>query len=101
MIWGILDGKEEGPYLAVVNHDTGALHTLRKPINDLAVPPFYNLLLILTAIFIAMAVFDLFKDNIGSAVIMAVIGGGGIYWIYSRQKALIAKVSSAALSLKP
>lgn len=101
MIWGIPGSKEEGPYLAVINHDTGALHTLRKPINDLAGPPFYNLLLIVTAIFIAIGVFDLFKGNIGSAIIMVAIGVGGIYWIYSRQKALIAKVSAAALALKP
>ncbi|WP_079415458.1 hypothetical protein [Thiomonas intermedia] len=101
MIWGIPGHKDEGPYLAVINHDTGALHTLRKPINDLAGPPFYNLLLIVTAIFIAIGVFDLFSGHIGSAIALLALGGGGIYWIFSRQKALIAKVTAAARALQP
>jgi hypothetical protein len=101
IIWGIPGKKEEGPYLAVVNHDNGSIHTIRKAINDLAGPPFYNMLLIVTAIFIALGFFDLINGNIGSAIIMSAIGGGGIYWIYSRQKALMARVRAAGLALRP
>jgi hypothetical protein len=101
IIWGILSNKEEGPYLAVVNHDTSAIHTIRKPINDLASPPLYNMQLIIASIFIAVGVVDLFSGNLGSAFFMVAIGGGWIYWIYSRQKALLAKVRAAALALRP
>lgn len=101
IIWGIAPKKENGPYLAVVNHDTGDVHTIRKPINDFASPPFYNMLLIVASLFIALGVFDLFSGSIGSAIVMGAIGGGLIYWIYSRQKALLAKVKGAALALRP
>jgi hypothetical protein len=101
IIWGIRPGKEEGPYLAVVNHDTGDVHTIRKPINDFASPPFYNMLLIVASLFIALGVVDLFSGNVGSAIAMSAIGGALIYWIYSRQKALLAKVKAAALALRP
>lgn len=101
ILWGIPPRKEEGPYLAVINHDTGAMHTIRKPINDLAGPPFYNMILIVAALFIAVGVVDLFSGNIFSAIMMCGIGGGIIYWIFSRQKALIEKVKAAALALQP
>ena len=59
IIWGIPGKKDQGPYLAVVNHDSGDLHMIRKAINDLASPPFYNMLLIVAAIFIAVGFFEL------------------------------------------
>lgn len=101
IIWGIKEGKEEGPYLGIVNHDTGDVHLIRKPVNDLAGPPFYNMLLIVAAIFCAMGFYDLFSGNIGSAIIKAGIGVGGIFWIYKGQKALLAKIKIAALALQP
>ncbi|HMV72498.1 MAG TPA: hypothetical protein PKC08_10015, partial [Pseudomonadales bacterium] len=93
--------KAEGPYLGIVNHDTGAIHVIRKPVNDLAGPPFYNMLLIVTAIFIAVGFYDMTNGNIGSAIIMAGIGLGGIYWIYRGQKALLTQIKAAALALQP
>lgn len=101
IVWGIKEGKDEGPYLGIVNHDTGVVHLIRKPVNDLAGPPFYNMLLIAAAIFIAVGFYDLISGNIGSAIIMAGIGGGGIYWIYKGQKALLAQIKAAALALRP
>lgn len=101
IFWGIKSGKAEGPYLGIVNHDTGAIHVIRKPVNDLAGPPFYNMLLIVTAIFIAAGFYDMTNGNIGSAIIMAGIGLGGIYWIYRGQKALLTQIKAAALALQP
>lgn len=101
ILWGIVGNKEEGPYVAVVNHDTGSVHTIRKPINDIASPPFYNMLLIIAAVFIALGFYDMFNGNLGSAIMMAAIGGSIIYWIYARQKSLVAKVKAAALALRP
>lgn len=101
MLWGIPKGKDKGDYVAVVNHDTGAVHTIRKPVNDLAGPPFYNMLLIVAAIFIAIGFFDLISGNLGSALIKAGIGGGGIYWIYTGQKKLLAQITAMAAGLKP
>ena len=101
IIWGIKDGKDEGPYLGIVNHDTADVHLIRKPVNDLAGPPFYNMLLIVAAIFCALGFYTLLSGNIGSAIVMAGIGGGGIYWIYKGQKALLGKIKAAALALQP
>ncbi|MCC7330336.1 MAG: hypothetical protein IT484_09355 [Gammaproteobacteria bacterium] len=101
IIWGIKDGKQEGPYLGIINHDTAAIHLIRKPVNDFAGPPFYNMLLIVAAIFCAVGFFDLMSGNIGSAIIMAGIGVGGIYWIYRGQKALLAQITAAVLALQP
>jgi len=101
IVWGIPPRKEEGPYLAVINHDTGDFHGIRKAINDLASPPFYNMLLIVWSIFIAVGVVDLFSGEIFSAFMMALIGCAGIYWIYSRQKAFLNTIKSAGLALKP
>ncbi len=101
IIWGIKKGKEEGPYVSVVNHDTGSIHLIRKSVNDLAGPPGYNMLLIVAALFIALGFFDLFNGHLGSALAMAGIGVGGIYWIYRGQKALLANIKDAALRLQP
>jgi hypothetical protein len=101
MIWGIKQGKEEGPYVAVVNHDTGSVHTIRKPVNDLAGPPMYNMLLIIAAIFIAVGFFNLMSGNLGSALFKVAIGGGGIFWIYKGQKHLLEQIKTAAIALKP
>ena len=101
IIWGIKEGKEEGPYLGIVNHDSGDVHLIRKPVNDLAGPPFYNMLLIVAAIFCALGFYDMITGNLGSAIVMAGIGVGGIYWIYKGQKALLAKIKTAALALQP
>ncbi len=101
IIWGIKRGNEEGPYLGIVNHDTGDIHLIRKPVNDLASPPFYNMLLIAASLFIAIGAYDLMTGNLGSALAMAGIGGGGIYWIFSRQKALLRQIKAAAMALKP
>ncbi len=100
-LWGIPKGKDKGDYVAVVNHDTGSVHTIRKAVNDLAGPPFYNMLLIVASIFIAVGVFDLFSGNMGSALIKAGIGCGGIYWIYTGQKNLLAQIKAAAVGFKP
>jgi hypothetical protein len=100
LIWGIPAGKEKGDYLLVLNNDTGATHVIRKACNDLAGPKFYNMLLIVAAIFIAVGVFNLFSGAIFSAIIKLGIGVGGIYWIYKGQKALIAQVQAAAAKLR-
>ncbi len=101
IVWGIKAGKEEGPYLAIVNHDTGQVHTIRKPVNDFAGPPMYNMLLIVAAIFCAMGFYSVTTGNLGSAIVRVGIGCGLIYWIYARQKALLAKVKTAALAMRP
>ncbi len=101
ILWGIKEGKDEGPYLGIVNHDTGDVHLIRKPVNDLAGPPFYNMLLIVASIFCALGFYDMINGSIGSAIVKAGIGGGGIYWIYKGQKALLGKIKAIALALQP
>jgi len=100
LIWGIPVGKEKGEYLLVLNNDTGATHVIRKPCNDLAGPPFYNMLLIVFAIFLTLGLVGLFSGGIFSALIKLAIGGGGIYWIYKGQKALIAQLQATAARLR-
>ncbi len=99
-IWGIPKGKEKGDYMVVINHDTGAMHTIRKAVNDLAGPPFYNMLLILAVIVGCVGLFDLFSGDLGSAIILIGIGAGAVYWIYKGQKALLAQVESAVRAMK-
>jgi hypothetical protein len=100
IIWGIRKDKELGDYLAVVNHETGAIQCIRKAVNDNAGPPLYNMLLIVLVIVGCVGLVDLFGGHIGSALFFFAVGGGGIYWIYSRQKRLLAQIRSAALAMK-
>ncbi len=100
-IWGIRDGKTEGDYLAVVNHETGVVQCIRKAINDNAGPPGYNMLLILLVfVFGGVGASDVFGGHIASALFFFALGGGGIFWIYSRQKSLLEQVKTAALKMR-
>jgi len=100
IVWGIRKGKDVGDYLAVVNHETGAIHCIRKAVNDNAGPPFYNMLLIVLVIVGCVGLFDLFGGHIGSALFFFAIAGGGIYWIYAKQKRLLGQVKAAVLAMK-
>ena len=100
IIWGIPAGKSVGDYLAVVNHETGAIHCIRKAVNDNAGPRFYNMLIILLVIVGGVGLMDVFGGHIGSALFFFAVSGGGIYWIYSRQKGLLGQIRSAALAMK-
>jgi hypothetical protein len=100
IVWGIRKGKELGDYMAVVNHETGAIQCIRKAINDNAGPPFYNMLLIVLVIVGCVGLVDLFNGHIGSALFFFAVGGGGVYWIYRKQKGLLGKVKEAALAMK-
>ena len=100
IVWGIRKGKELGDYMAVVNHETGAVHCIRKAINDNAGPPFYNMLLIVLVIVGCVGLVDLFCGHIGSALFFFPIGGGGVYRIYLLQKSLLGQVKAAALAMK-
>lgn len=100
IIWGIRAGKSVGDYLAVVNHETGSFQCIRKAINDNAGPPAYNMLLIVLVIVGCVGLVDLFGGHVGSALFFFAVGGGGIYWIYARQKRLLGQVRTAALAMK-
>jgi hypothetical protein len=100
IIWGIRKGKELGDYMAVVNHETGAIQCIRKGINDNAGPPFYNMLLIVLVIVGCVGLVDLFGGHIGSALFFFAIGGGGVFWIYRKQKSLLGQVKAAAMTMK-
>jgi hypothetical protein len=100
IIWGIRQGKKEGDYLAVVNHETGSFQCIRKAVNDNAGPPFYNMLLILLVIVGCVGLVDVFGGHYGSALFFFALGGGGIYWIWRRQKQLMAKIKAAALAMQ-
>ena len=99
IIWGIRQGREKGDYLAVVNHETGAFQCIRKAVNDNAGPPFYNMLLILLVIVGCVGLVDVFGGHYGSALFFFAVGGGGIWWIWQRQKQLMAKIKAAALAI--
>ena len=43
---------------------------------------------------------DLFNGHIGSALFFFAVGGGGVYWIYRKQKGLLGQVKAAALAMK-
>ncbi len=99
IIWGIRPGRKEGDYLAVVNHETGAFQCIRKAVNDNAGPPFYNMLLILLVIVGGVGLMDVFAGHYGSALFFFAVAGGGIFWIWRRQKQFIAKIKAAALAM--
>lgn len=101
IIWGIRKGREKGDYLAVVNHENGSFQTLRKAINDNAGPPFYNMLIIVLVIVGCVGLMDVFGGHLGSALFFFAVSGGGIGWIWRRQKSLLAQVKAAALAMKP
>ncbi|HEX2539653.1 MAG TPA: hypothetical protein VHM00_01070 [Caldimonas sp.] len=99
IIWGIRAGKEKGDYLALINHETGAFQCIRKAVNDHAGPPFYNMLLILLVIVGCVGLVDVFGGHYGSALFFFAVGGGGIAWIWRRQKQFMAKIKAAALAM--
>lgn len=100
IVWGIRKGKDVGDYLAVVNHETGAVHCIRKAINDNAGPPLYNMLIIVLVIVGCVGLMDLFNGHVGSALFFFAVGGGGVFWIYTKQKRLLGQVKAAALAMK-
>ena len=101
ILFGIKQGgKDWGPYIAVYNHDTKSIHHIRKGNNDLAGPPGYNMMLI-AAVIVGVIGGALVLSGDMSALFFAAIGAGAVYWIYSRQKKLMAAVDQAARSISP
>jgi hypothetical protein len=95
LLWGIRKGKEQGPYVAVNNHDTKSIHHIRKGNNDLAGPPGYNLLLVVAVMVGVFGLFGVLGGSMGAAVPL-LLGVGAVYWVYSRQRKLMAAVEAAA-----
>lgn len=100
IFWGIKAGKDWGPYIAVYNHDTKSIHHIRKGNNDTAGPPGYNMMLIAAVIVGVIGGYGVLTGDMSSIIFLAA-GAGAIYWIYSRQKKLMAAVDQAARSLVP
>jgi hypothetical protein len=100
LIWGIKTGKDWGPYIAVYNHDTKSIHHIRKGNNDLAGPPGYNMMLIAAVIVGVIGGYGVLTGDFSSIVFLGA-GCGAIYWIYMRQKKLMAAVDQAARAIIP
>lgn len=100
LLWGIKKGKERGPYVAVYNHDTKGIHHIRKANNDLAGPFGYNLLLVVAVFVAVFGLFGVLGGNVAAAIPL-LLGGGSIYWVYGRQKKLMAEVAAAAKGVTP
>ncbi len=98
LLWGIKKGREKGDYIAVYNHDTKAIHHIRKGNNDTAGPMGYNMLLIVGVLIGVLGAASLIGGDFWSIITVA-IGAGLIYWIYKRQKKLMAAVDAAARSI--
>lgn len=90
--WGILGNRERGPYTTVYNHNTKSIGHMAKPINDLAGPPGYNMLIILFVIIGVVSVFNLVS-------LMGLLGVGAtagfFYWLLQRRKKLRTAIESA------
>jgi hypothetical protein len=94
--WGILGGKDKGPYTTVYNHDTGGIGHIAKSINDLCGPQLYNMLIIVFVFVGVIGSFSLLGGNIGSSIIPLAATAGFFYWLTGRRRVLRAAMEVAA-----
>ena len=98
LIWGIKKGKDNGPYIAVYNHDTKEIHHIRKGNNDLACPYGYNMMIIIAVMFgVIGGAYFLGGDF--SSLFYVIIGVGWVYWLYNKQQKLMKAVKEEASKL--
>lgn len=98
LLWGIKKGRETGKYLAVYNHDTKSIHHIRKENNDVAGPPGYNMIIIVAAFVGAFGLFGTLGGDMSAAMFL-LLSAGAVYWIYNRQRKLMAAVDAAARAI--
>lgn len=103
LILAIKAGRNEGPYVAILNHNTGSMDWIAKAVNDSCGPMFYNGLIILGVIAGVVGVFSAFSGGFGSflnGAFWAGLGIGGILWIVRRRKAFKAEIAELTPQLK-
>jgi hypothetical protein len=96
VLWGILSGKDKGPYTTVYNHDTGNIGHMAKSVNDLCGPHLYNMMIIVFVFLGVIGAFSLLGGNIGSSIIPLATTAGFFYWLTGRRRVLRAAMEEAA-----
>ncbi|MBA4285539.1 MAG: hypothetical protein C0434_08420 [Xanthomonadaceae bacterium] len=100
LVLAIKAGKQQGPYVAVYNHNTGALDWVAKAVNDSCGPMLYNLLIVIGVFAGVGGTFALLGGEFLSGLFFGGLGIGGILWIVRRRKAFKAEISGLAAQFK-
>lgn len=100
LVLAIRAGKHEGPYVAILNHNTGSMDWVAKAVNDSCGPMFYNLLIVVGVFAGVGGVFALLGGTFFTGLLFAGLGIGGILWIVRRRKAFKAGISALTTQLR-
>lgn len=100
LIWAIRSGKDQGPYVAILNHNTGSLDYVAKAVNDSCGPMLYNLMIIVGVFAGVGGVFTLLGGSFFTGLVLAGGGIGGIVWIVRRRKQFKADIAALTAQLK-
>lgn len=103
LLLAISAGRNEGPCVALFNHNTGALDWVTPAVNDTCGPRFYNGLIALAVVSAIFGLFGAFSGGFFSFLIGAGWVGlsvGVIRWILNRRKQFKAEIAALTAQIK-
>ena len=99
LIAAIRSGRKEGPYVAIMNHNTGSLDFVKKAVEASSGPMFYKAISIVCILAALLGLF--FLDSRPFATLVMTGGGGGVMaWMILRYRQFKAEISALIPQLK-
>ena len=99
-IWAIVNGRKDGPFVAIFNQNTGSLDFIKSGVNK-ACFPFISSIVGVIAFFLALiGMFTCFVSSVVLGVVLMLPCAGYFYWLNKRRSAFVAEVSALRDQIK-
>jgi hypothetical protein len=100
LIWAIVDGRKDGPFVAVYNHNTGSLDFIASGVNKACFPMISSVFGVATVFLALIGAFVCFLSSVVLGLLMIVPCAAYFLWLSKRRDAFREQVAALRDQIK-